>query len=182
MTEAEAVAKAYRIARKRGLDLDSADLREHVPGAARKLARLSLDADWREHLENDYALTISGRSASFTAQTDLLSDSIKVCNRITHPDVLKPDTTELLPFRILDHVDDLDFASSISQSLFAFAAVGASAVEFRYAASLATTLTVRAVRIPKVNASTFVIDNLPTQLDDLFLDLLIEATPQRAAA
>lgn len=181
MTEAEAVDKARRLAREKGITLDPADIRDSLPEAPRRLARLSLTADWRDRLEHDYELEISDRSASFASETDLLSDSIAYCDHITHPSITDPDTGDLLPFRIQKKVSDLNYARAIPQSLFAFAAVSASAVEFRAPVELTGDLTVRAVRIPKVNPSTFVIDNLPSQLEDIFIDIIVDLAAKQAA-
>lgn len=129
-----------------------------LPDALKKLAQVAVGSEWRSLLENDYSLTISGSSASFSAQTDLLPESIKVCNHITHSSVANR-------FRILDQVTDLDYAASISDSILAFAAIGANAVHFRYpAGSLTGTLTVRAVKIPTLGT-------LPNQLDDRLVDV-----------
>lgn len=113
-----------------------------LPNALRKMAQMSINADWRALLENDYALTISGLAAPFGSNTDMLVESIKVCNKITHASVT-------MPFRILDSVDDLPFAGGVTYSTYGFAAVGASKIEFRYpAGTLSGTLTVRCVKVP----------------------------------
>lgn len=117
-----------------------------LPNALRKMAQLAIPTAYRNLLENDYALAISGASASFGANTDLLPESIKACNRITH-------TSVTLPFRILDSVDDLPFAGAVSYSILGFAAVGALGVEFRYAAAVLTgTLNVRAIKVPTLTS------------------------------
>lgn len=119
-----------------------------LPEALRKLAQMSIGTSWQSLLENDYALTIAGSSASFGTNTDLLPESIKACGKITHTSVLQ-SAGVLLPFRILDSVDDLSFEGAVSYSPFAFAAVGLSAVEFRYAGgTLTSVLTVRAIKVP----------------------------------
>lgn len=182
MTESEFVQRVRELARSRGATLDPGDIRDSLPDVLKSVARMSLTADWRQLLENDYALTIVGRTASFAAQTDLLPDGIKVCDHITHSSVVSPGTAIPLPFRILDKVSDLDFATAVTQTLFAFAAIGVSAVEFRYSSTLTGTLNVRSVRIPRVNASTFVIENLPTQLDGILIETGVLTSVQKAAA
>lgn len=113
-----------------------------LPNALRKMAQMSIASDWRGLLEVDYALTISGLTAPFGSNTDLLAESIKVCNKITHASVA-------VPFRIVDSVDDLPFAGAVSYSTYGFAAVGASGIEYRYPADTLTgALNVRAVKVP----------------------------------
>lgn len=175
LTETQWIDKVKRLARERGFELAGDDIREALPTALKQLAVLSLSADWRPLLENDYALTIAVRSASFAAQTDLLPESIKVCDHIVHTGVIVPGGAVPLPFRILERVTDLDFAGAVPQTLFAFAAVGLSAVEFRYSSALAGTLTVRAVKIPTIAT-------VPLQLEDLLIEIGIQMSPQRAAA
>ena len=182
MDEPTYVARVREAARLRGVTLDPGDIRDSLTDALRALARASLNAGWRDLLENDYALTISGRTATFSAQPDLLPEGIKACDHITHTSVVVPSTSNPLPFRIVDTVNELDFAAAVPQTLFAFAAVGASAVEIRYSSGLAGTLTVRSVRIPTVHAGTFVIDNLPTQLDDVLIQIGVSMGAQQAAA
>lgn len=182
MTEASAVEIARRVAYERRMTLDPADIRDSLPQACKMLARLGISAPWGKHLEHDYSLAISGTVASFASETDLLADSIKSCNHITHPSVVKPSTAVPLPFRIQDDVADLDFAGAGTQSLFAFAAVSNVAVEFRYSSALTGNLTVRAIRTPKVNGSTFVIDNLPVVLEDVFIETVIQMASKGMAA
>lgn len=139
-----------------------------LPEALRKLAQMSIGTGWQSLLENDYALTISGSSASFGTNTDLLPESIKSCDRITHPSVLQ-SAGVLLPFRILDSVDDLAFAGAVPYSPFAYAAVGASAVEFRcVGANLTGALTVRAVKIPTL--ATLATSTAQQTLEDRLID------------
>lgn len=184
MTESTAIEITRRVGRERGQTLDPADIRDTIPQACKAFARSALqpqNAAWRSQLENDYTLAISGTSASFAAEIDLLSDSIIICDHITHPSVLKPGTALLMPFRIFDRVSDLDYAAPISQTLLAFAAVSKVAIEFRYGSALTGNLTARAVRSPKVNGSTFAIDNLPTTLEDLFIETVLALTMKAAA-
>jgi hypothetical protein len=176
LTEAEFVERVRRLGMERGITLDSGDIRDSLLDSLKKLARLAILSPWRSLLENNYDLTISGRSASFAANTDLLPESIKECNHITHASVVVPGTSIPLPFRILDDVSDLDFTASVTQSLFAFAAVGASAVEFRYSSALTGTLTVRAVKIP-----TLVSLASQPQLEDVLIDIGVGQAMKQAA-
>lgn len=106
------------------------------------MAQMSVNSDWRSLLEFDYALTISGLTAPFGSNTDLLAESIKACNKITHSSVA-------VPFRILESVDDLPFAGAVSFSTYGFAAVGTLGIEYRYpAGALTGLLNCRAVKVP----------------------------------
>lgn len=143
-----------------------------LPDALRDLANDAVaqpNVAWREHLENDYALTISSGVASFSAETDLLASSIRICDSVTHPSVVD-GAAKVLPFIAKDTRLAMRLAASKPDSLFGYYFIGTSAVEVMHPTiALTTTLTVRAVKIP-------ILSTLKTQLDNL----LIAAGARRA--
>lgn len=113
-----------------------------VEDALQELARSVCRTGKHHLLENVYSLTISGSSADFSASTDLLPESIKLCNDIQHASVAQA-------FEIKDSVGDLNFENAISDSILGYAAVGDTKVYFKHPpGALTGSLLVRAVKIP----------------------------------
>lgn len=139
--------------------------------ARHRAAREAYKAAHNSLTQNVYSLTLdSAGKAPFTSQTDLLPESIPVCNDIQHATVT---AAVGLPFEILGSVSDLKVVRSSSQ--LAYAAVGDQAVYTSYpAGTLAngSTLFVRACKVPSLGS-------WPTQIEDRLIDALQEVASER---
>lgn len=170
-----------RVGQREVTNIESEELESMINAARTRAAREAYKADHRSLTENVYSLTLGAadaqgiQQAPFTAQTDLLPESIPVCSDIQHATVAAVAGAGLA-FEILGEVSDLKAVRS--RSLLAYAAVGAQAVHTRWpSGTMATssTLLVRACKIPTLTA-------WPTQIEDRLIDAMIELVQERIKA
>jgi len=150
-----------------------------INSARHRAAREAYKAGHRSLAENVYNLTLGAadaqgvQKASFSTDTDLLPESIPVCNDIQHATV---NAAVGLGFDILPSVSAL--RSARSDSLLAYAAVGDKGVYTRYPAGALAAgpgLLVRAVQVATLGA-------WPAQIEDRLIDALQELAAERQKA
>src|ERR1051325_11047943 len=142
-----------RIGPREMTNIESEEVEAMINTARHRAAREAFKSDHRALAENVYNLTLGAadaqgvQKASFSSNSDLLTESIPYCKDIQHATV---NAAVGLAFEILPHVSDLRAVRSTSQ--VAYAAVGDKAVYTRYPAgpglAAAAGLLVRAVQVP----------------------------------
>jgi hypothetical protein len=167
-----------RVGQRELTNIESEELESMMNAARTRAAREAYKADHRSLTENIYNLVLGAadaqgvQQAPFTAQTDLLPESIPVCNDIQHATV-NAVAGAGLAFEILAKVSDL--RAIRSRSLLAYAAVGAQAIHTRFPSGVLTngsSLLVRACKIPTLAA-------WPTQIEDRLTDAMVELIQER---
>lgn len=155
-------------------NIEPEELEAMIDTARNRAAREAYKAGYRSLTEKVYNLTLDANGkADFSAQTDLLPESIPVCNDIQHATV---NAAVGLPFDILPNVGMLKAVHPDSE--LAYAAVGDQAVYTAYpAGTLAngSTLLVRANKIPTLGA-------WPSQISDRLIDAMVELHGERMKA
>ena len=108
-------------------NIESEELEAMIDAARNRAAREAYKAGFRSLTEKVYSLTLDANGrADFSSQTDLLAESIPVCDDIQHPTV---GGAVGLAFEILATVSALKAVRSTSQ--LGYAAVGDSTVYTR---------------------------------------------------
>ncbi|MGA9771663.1 MAG: hypothetical protein WBV94_21715 [Blastocatellia bacterium] len=160
-----------RVGPREVTSIEPEEIEAMIPAARTRAAREAWKEGFRGLTDKVYSLTLDANGkADFSAQTDLLPESVPLCNDIQHATV---NAAVGLPFEILASVGALKAVRPTSQ--LAYAAVGEQAVHARYPAGTLTngsTLLVRANKIPTLGA-------WPTQIEDRLLDAVVELVKER---
>lgn len=170
-----------RVGQREATDIESEELESMINAARTRAAREAFRAGYHSLTENVYNLTLGAadaqgiQQAPFSAQADLLPESIPVCNDIQHATVNAVAGVGLA-FELLPHVSDLKAIRS--RSLLAYAAVGAQAVHTRWPSGTMATSSVLLVRACKIPTLAL----WPIQIEDRLLDAGTELVLERMKA
>lgn len=135
----------YRVSRgnpQRESSIYRAAIQATKDDARHKYALMSIGKGYHNQLEFDFPLSLTNNHATFGTYTDIIPESIPICDGVRHGSVsykLKP----------VDRLSDLEAEAAIPNSPFGFYYPSLVGVDVAYGTAVLTgTLTVRAVRVP----------------------------------